>query len=364
LLACSNQEEELRRELVDSLKQSEPNDLAVGRSQSERLLESYEEEKAAALSKVLAKNGTWQCPTLTLLRSLGMLNDPTFTSDSRLKYMPKPIRLMWDPKNDFRFARRTSEDWANAQKIFDKQLQIVGAMNRAGVRILAGTDVLNPFCFPGFSLHDELDLLVQAGLTPMEALQAATRNAAEFNGLTDSLGTIQKGKIADLVLLDADPLENIKNTQRIAAVILGGKVFHNDALQNMLVSIEKLANIPSIAEVMKKTIQERNVAAAIEQYHQLKTTQFEAYEFGEQELNFLGYQYLSMKKLDEAIAVLQLNLETYPKSADAYEILAEIYMAKGNKEAAIQNYKKSLELNPKNQNATDKLKQLQSPNVQ
>lgn len=80
-------------------------------------------------------------------------------------------------------------------------MEIVGAMHRAGVKFLAGTDTPNPYVFPGFSLHDELALLVKAGFTPMEALQAATRNPAEYLGRLDSLGTIEESKIADLVLL-------------------------------------------------------------------------------------------------------------------------------------------------------------------
>src|SRR5919201_905900 len=113
-------------------------------------------------------------------------------------------------------------------------------MRRAGVEFLAGTDALNPFCFPGFSLHDELALLVSAGLTPMEALQAATRNPARYLGTIDTFGTIEKGKTADLVVLDADPLADIHNTTRIAGVIVGGRYFPKTALDEMLAGIEAL----------------------------------------------------------------------------------------------------------------------------
>ena len=111
----------------------------------------------------------------------------------------------------------------SGKKTFQKEVELVGAMSRAGVGILAGTDVSNPFCFPGFSLHDELALLVQAGLTPMQALQAATLNAARFMGREADLGTVQKGRIADLVLLDANPLDDISNTRKINAVVFGGR---------------------------------------------------------------------------------------------------------------------------------------------
>ena len=93
---------------------------------------------------------------------------------------------------------------------------------------------MNPYAFPGFSLHDELELLVESGLTPMQALQAATRNAADFSGQLDVLGTVEEGKIADLVLLDANPLADIRNTTKISTVILGGRAYGRDRLDAML----------------------------------------------------------------------------------------------------------------------------------
>src|SRR5215471_6831123 len=96
-------------------------------------------------------------------------------------------------------------------------------MHHMGILFLAGTDVGNPYAYAGFSLHDELVRFVQAGFTPMEAIQTATINPAKFLGTADSLGTIQKGKIADMVLLEANPLDDIRNTQRINAVFVNGK---------------------------------------------------------------------------------------------------------------------------------------------
>jgi imidazolonepropionase-like amidohydrolase len=107
-------------------------------------------------------------------------------------------------------------------------------MFRAGVPLLAGTDAMNPFCFPGFSLHDELALLVESGLTPLAALQAATMRPAEFLGRTNQLGLIAPGKRADLVLLSADPLADIHNTTQIQAVWLQGKYFDRPALDRLL----------------------------------------------------------------------------------------------------------------------------------
>jgi imidazolonepropionase-like amidohydrolase len=115
-------------------------------------------------------------------------------------------------------------------------------MYKSGVPILAGTDTMNPQCFPGFGIHDELALLVDAGMSPLAALQAATRNAAQFIGQSDRRGTIEVGKVADLVLLDKDPLADIHNTRAIQAVVLNGKLFRRAALNQMLAQAQALAN--------------------------------------------------------------------------------------------------------------------------
>jgi imidazolonepropionase-like amidohydrolase len=111
-------------------------------------------------------------------------------------------------------------------------------MHRAGVRLLAGTDTGALDCLAGFSLHDELQLLVEAGLTPLEALQAATRNPARcLNRLID-WGTVEPGKLADLVLLDANPLDDIRNIRRIRGVIVNGRLLLPADLRNMLADVE------------------------------------------------------------------------------------------------------------------------------
>ena len=111
-------------------------------------------------------------------------------------------------------------------------------LRNAGVKLLAGTDMPQAFVYPGFSLHRELELLVRSGLTPLEALRAATYNPAEFLGALDSLGTIAQGKLADLILLDADPLTDIRNTRRISVVIANGRVFDAVARAQLLKHVE------------------------------------------------------------------------------------------------------------------------------
>jgi CubicO group peptidase (beta-lactamase class C family) len=120
---------------------------------------------------------------------------------------------------------------------------------------------------------------------------------------------------------------------------------------------------PSIAEAMLKTILERDLESAIKQYRDLKAKDATAYDFGEGELNMLGYQLLGTQKTREAIEVFKLNVEAYPQGANTYDSLAEAYMVNGDKALAIENYKKSLQLNPQNAGAKDKIKQLESPEV-
>ena len=152
--------------------------------------------------------------------------------------MPLRVRNMWN--EDFRKRERTEAQVASQMRLFQRRLELVGEMHRAGVGVLAGSDVLNPYCFPGFSLHDELGWLVKAGLAPMAALQAATRNPALFLGRQE-LGTVEAGKLADLVLLDADPLQEIGNTRRIAAVVANGKLYSREAIDKMLAEVERMS---------------------------------------------------------------------------------------------------------------------------
>jgi hypothetical protein len=360
LPACSTRSEELadaaRADLADDLAAKRPAFWGARTKASRQLmLDTYSSEKAAALFATLKKNGTWQCPTLTLLRTTAFADDPaSFTNDPRLKYMPPRMKADWNPPG----IAQDYGDPAFAGKEFKKDLEVVGAMQKAGVGILAGTDTSNPYCMPGFSLHDELGLLVKAGLTPMEALQAATLNPARFLGTEKDFGTIEAGKVADLVLLDANPLDDIANTKKIVSVIYGGKLFSRAEIDRMLAQVEALAARPLIGNVLMKTIQEKDIAAAVAQYHDLKTNQPNGYDFSEQELIGLGYVLLHMKKIPEAIGVFKLSAESYPQSYNTWDSLAEAYMDHGDKDLAIQNYKKSIELNPNNANGKEKLKRL------
>ena|SRR5689334_1010595 len=182
--------------------------------------------------RTLARNNTAVTPTLVKYQPLAHMFDSASTHPDWAKYVPGLVKGGWINRAS-NVAKGDSMSVRNYFS-FDRTRQL----HSAGVKLLAGTDTPQPFVFPGFSLHDELGLLVRAGLTPLEALQTATINPAEFFGMQGALGTVEQGKVADLVLLNANPLENIANTKRIAAVIANGRLFDRAALNALLQHVE------------------------------------------------------------------------------------------------------------------------------
>jgi imidazolonepropionase-like amidohydrolase len=202
------------------------------------LLESFSPEKAAALVQRLEHNHTWQCPTFT---SRYGVKERAMRHSEHLDYIAAPIRARWQRGADATPAP-TGEQQHVAKMLDEKLLQVAGDMHRAGVRFIAGTDVGGAFLVPGFSMHDELAEMVQAGFTPLQALQAATLDAARFLGREKETGSIEKGKVADLVLLDSNPLENISNTRSIDAVVVNGRLLDRKALDSLLAEARAAAN--------------------------------------------------------------------------------------------------------------------------
>jgi hypothetical protein len=224
--ACSSREEELRAQMAAAVATPKKWDSAgvVGRAQVGAILDSFDPARCKALGKRFARNGTIMVPTFSVLHSVAFLDDTVLAKDPRLKYIPPFFSASWNPKNDFRFRVLTPADWALRKKLYERQVEIAKLLRLAGVQFLPGTDLLNPYVFPGFSLHDELASFVNIGFTPAEALRSATLDAARFFHATDSLGTVAAGKLADLVLLEANPLVVIHNVARIHTVIANGRV--------------------------------------------------------------------------------------------------------------------------------------------
>ncbi|UKS25412.1 amidohydrolase family protein [Paenibacillus sp. HWE-109] len=192
----------------------------------------YDPVRAEKLFRELVQNEVWQVPTLVTPK-----NSTKTELDPRAKYVPNALQEEWIRK--IRSVAGTIFSETDAELAI-RAGELVQKMNAAGVPLLAGTDssfgAANSFY--GFSLHDELELFVKNGLTPLQALQTATLNPARYLDRQHELGTVEEGKLADLVVLEANPLEDIRNTTRISAVILNGKLMEKQELWNAVKTYE------------------------------------------------------------------------------------------------------------------------------
>jgi imidazolonepropionase-like amidohydrolase len=207
------------------------------------LLTTQDQQRCQSLTNLLAQNQTWQVPTLAWQRGGTFLDQRDLKHQPLDKYVPVYWRdVTWRRFTDEMMPDLLRDPLALRQEYFMRNLQMVGALHHAGVPFMAGTDTApGVYIMPGFSLHDELANFVEAGFTPMESLQTATSNPAKFLGVEASFGSVEPGKIADLVLLSANPLENIRNTQKINVVIAHGRLFDRAALDQILMKVEAAA---------------------------------------------------------------------------------------------------------------------------
>ena len=197
---------------------------ALGRCSSEDLAPLYEK---------FVRNGTYVTPTFTAQVEVAVWPTRAVPGDSLAHYLPKAVRdyvAQIFPMPDSIPPNADSVGRA----MLEKRLRQVSAMQRAGVHILTGTDAPLRNSPPGFGLHEELALLVSGGMAPFDALRSATLEPARYFGMLDSLGTIAPGKLADLLLLDANPLQDIRNTRRISAVVANGRLYAGAARQRLL----------------------------------------------------------------------------------------------------------------------------------
>ena len=236
LLACSSREDELRARGLSALAK---HDYAAYGKLGPQIMATYDQTKASALFVQLVQNDTWQVPTLVWTQANSRIDDPDLKSDSRLKYVPASIRAQWDPAK--LRAQTSPEDLAALKAEAARYVELVKAMHSAGVQFMAGSDGPDPFVFPGFSLHDELEWLIKSGFTSLQALQSATLDPALFLRKLDKYGSVEPGRVADVVLLDANPLTDIRNTRKIFGVVVNGKYYSRPALDTMLQHVEKLA---------------------------------------------------------------------------------------------------------------------------
>jgi imidazolonepropionase-like amidohydrolase len=218
-------------------------DFLKGNKTESRFLATFDSARAASLAVLLVQNHTWQCPTLVWERGGNLLDVTDLAKDTRAKYVPASWKsTTWKRFTDEITQGYGNDDLATRKKFLAKELEIVHLLHEKGVPFLAGTDTPpGVYIFPGFSLHEELQRFVAAGFTPLEALQTATLNPARFFNLENQLGAIEPGKLADIVLLRANPLNDISNTEKIAAVVSNGHYFSRQALDKLLAQVEASA---------------------------------------------------------------------------------------------------------------------------
>jgi imidazolonepropionase-like amidohydrolase len=206
------------------------------------ILETFNADTAMAIYQLMAKNGTAVTPTLSISYVTAYLDKEDHHNDVYLQYIGKGLRRTYNWRVQ-RAAQDAKEAIELRHRVFEKSASLLPLLHKAGVTILAGTDAgyLNSFDYPGIGLHNELEMMVKYGLTPLQALQASVVNGPAFFNLLNRYGGIEKGKRADLLILNSNPLQNISATKAINAVIVNGKLFNRQKLDGLLVDIEARA---------------------------------------------------------------------------------------------------------------------------
>ncbi len=205
-----------------------------------QMVEEHDQAACADAFDTFARNGTWYVPTHVTRRMDALADDPAFRDDPRARYVWPEVWGQWQADADRMVALDPSPEGRRVMRgFYETGLAITGRAHAAGVPIVLGTDAGDTYVFFGSSVHDELGELVKAGLSPAEALAAATVRPAEFLGLEDEHGTVEVGKRADLVLLRANPLDDIEHVREIEAVFFGGEHLSRADLDALLEAVEK-----------------------------------------------------------------------------------------------------------------------------
>lgn len=233
LEGCSTREDELLEASLDALSLP-PAERARRDVEIRRMaVDSFSAEKCAALAVRFVRNETWLSPTF---RSDEGIRALSARYADMVKYIPDPLRALW--RQQAAAATDTPppspEEQELASLVEARTREIVAIMKRGGVQFVSGTDAGGGWRIPGITLHEALVELNEAGLTPMEVIQAATSSPARLLRKDDELGTVQAGMLADLVLLNADPLERIGNTRAINSVVINGRLLNRTMLDEML----------------------------------------------------------------------------------------------------------------------------------
>ncbi len=231
LRAASTEEEKIARLRADKK--------LSGREASERLLQTMDTLTALHNYRKLAANGTAVVPTMIGSHIIAYLDQDNHQHDDYLKYLGPELKRTYNWRVE-RVAKDDAAAIASRHQQFEATASLLHLLEKAGVTIIAGTDAgyLNSYTYPGLGLHQELEMMVKYGLSPQAVLKASVINGPAFFGLQNDYGAVSKGRKADLLLLDANPLENIKATQLIYTVVRNGIYLNRKTLDQSLLDIE------------------------------------------------------------------------------------------------------------------------------
>jgi imidazolonepropionase-like amidohydrolase len=221
--------------LVNPAAFSDPIDVA----RIQRALDTYSADKAAAVAAELAKHGTWQVPTLVRLRSMQYAGAPEYERAESLAYLPAKNIKRWRTVTT-KFLALPAEAQKTYRDLYPRQLSLAKLFADNGVRMMTGTDG-GSMMAPGLTLRQEFAELAKAGFSPLKILQMTTINPAQYLGREDTMGTVEPGRNADLVVLDANPLDNVENLHRINAVVRAGTYYSAAQLAALKVRVKASA---------------------------------------------------------------------------------------------------------------------------
>jgi len=340
----------------------------------------FDASKIPALARQVKASGVYVVPTMDafhdIVRQATDLKE--FLTTPELKYVAPWVLAGFQPGVD-RYANNFKpERYQYLRDSYAFQLKLVKAFHDAGVPLMSGTDSMGVGPTAGFSTHNELQEMVKAGLTPFQALRTATTIPATYLRSADQFGTIQAGKRADLVLLLANPLDNIDNTRKIAGVMVHGDWLDRTKMKSLLAALPAAyaAETAALTRAVETDIaaankfeQERdplNVLSAEALRNLVVNESFGAFEkdlnrawkedpnsflVQEAAVNQLGYALMGPKHIDDAVAVLKWNTEHYPKSPNTWDSLGEAYANAGDMTNAVASYRKALAINTDYPNA-------------
>jgi len=341
---------------------------------------SLDRSKIPALVKETAHSGVYVIPTLsTYATTVQQATDlDAFLKNSSLRYLPPWAMEEYEPANN-RFRNGTSAEQAEKMRAALAFLRkLVKALFDAGIPLMVGTDAPDVGPMAGFGIHEELQELVNDGMTPFQVLQAATVVPARYFRKSGEFGTIEEGKRADLVLLAQNPLTNIANTRTISGVMLRGhwmskeeldkdveaipaayrhelQKLESDLAENPVAAEQYLADHDPLRTLETAVVADLYHSQSLEAFHQLvlnmRKNDPKSRIASEAGMNALGYNFLGEKNYRDAIAVLRMNTEDFPNSANTYDSLGEVLDKAGDVKQATAMYAKALELDPKYVNA-------------